>query len=985
MLIFFSIHKKPCSHNFNLPLLGKIRKNDKILGMSEENDNTEDKAFEDSVYILDSYGLIYRAYYALLSHPLTNRNKENISAVVIFFRNLKALIDAHKPKYLIAAFDSRTPTFRHEMYKEYKATRQKTPEDLHAQVPWIESALKEFGITVLRKDGYEADDIIATVAKKCKAENRTCRILSADKDLLQLVNETCQAMQPDKANGGWEINRTEDVIEKWGVGPEKILDYLSLTGDSADNVPGVKGVGDKTALKLISEYGSLDGIYAHAEEIKGALGNKIRADKDNAYFSRELITLKDDVEIPLNFEDFSTSNLDYFRCAEKLMSFGAAAVAKSFASVCGKKIEEPKEVKESESQPGLFDSPDNNSAPVQAAEVSKSNMTCRKYSSCTKEEELAKIVDDILASQEKTVAFDTETDGLDSLSANLVGFSLCSKSGEAVYVPVILPGGMFAENTIGKEKCIALLSRLFECKDVTLVMHNGKFDMHVLEANGYKEGFSCRIADTMVAAWLLDSDATGKSPYSLEYLGETKLGLKGINFSEIVPKGKTFADIELNEAYIYGSEDADFTFQLWQKFEKELRNQNLTDLFFNMEMKILPILCAMETRGIHLDKESLRTYSVDLKQQIEAIEKEVYELAGHDFNISSTKQLQTVLFEEQGLTPTKKTKTGYSTDTAVLEELCERTTNPVPRKILEYRSLTKLLGTYVETLPEMTDSSSRIHTNFMQTGTSTGRLSSREPNLQNIPVKDENGRKIRSAFTAQNGTVLISADYSQIELVVLAHLSKDKNLSSAFINGIDVHRSTAALVYSVKPEEVTPEMRRFAKTINFGVMYGMSAFGLAKELGISRTQAKEFIDQYFITYSDVKKFISDTIAGAQVTGISQTITGRKRMIRGINSKNKLEQQGAQRIAINTPIQGSAADIVKKAMTDVNDAIENSDLKGKLRMLLQVHDELIFECPDDSQTVEKAVNLIREKMENAYKLNVPLRVSIETGSNWGQFH
>lgn len=953
--------------------------------MSEENKTIQDESFEDSVYILDSYGLIYRAYYALLTHPLTNRNKENISAVVIFFRNLKALIDTHRPKYLVAAFDSRTPTFRHEMYKEYKATRQKTPEDLHAQVPWIESALEEFGIKVLRKDGYEADDIIATVAKKCRNENRTCRILSADKDLLQLVNETCQAMQPDKANGGWEINRTEDVIEKWGVGPEKILDFLSLTGDSADNVPGVKGVGEKTALKLISEYGNLDGIYAHADEIKGALGNKIRADKANAYFSRDLITLKDDVEIPLNFEDFSTARLDYFRCAEKLMSFGASAVAKSFASACGKKLEEPKESKKSDPQPGLFDSPDTDISSELAAEITEVKKNTGKYSPCTKEDDLVKIIDNILASQEKAVAFDTETDGLNSLSANLVGFSLCSRSGEAVYVPVILPGGMFAENTIGKEKCIAQLSRLFECRDVTLVMHNGKFDMQVLETNGYKGNFSCRIADTMVAAWLLDSDATGKSPYSLEYLGETKLGLKGIEFSEIVPKGKTFADVELTEAYPYGAEDADFTYQLWQKFEKELRNQNLTDLFFNMEMKILPILCAMETRGIHLDKESLKTYSSELKQQIGNIEKEVYELAGHEFNISSTKQLQTVLFEEQGLTPTKKTKTGYSTDTAVLEELCERTTNPVPKKILEYRSLTKLLSTYVETLPEMTDSYGRIHTSFMQTGTATGRLSSREPNLQNIPVRDENGRKIRSAFTAQKGTVLISADYSQIELVVLAHLSGDKNLSGAFISGTDVHKSTAALVYSVKPEEVTPEMRRVAKTVNFGVMYGMSAFRLANELGISRTQAKEFIDQYFITYSDVKKFISDTIAGAQASGSSQTITGRRRVIRGINSKNKLEQQGAQRIAINTPIQGSAADIVKKAMTDVNDAIENSELKGKLKMLLQVHDELIFECSDDPETVEKAVNLIRKKMENAYKLNVPLRVSIETGSNWGQFH
>lgn len=915
---------------------------------------------EKTIYILDSYGLIYRAYFALLTHPLTNTKGQNISAVVIFFRNLKALISKYNPSYIAAAFDSRTPTFRHEMYKEYKATRQKTPEDLHAQVPIIEDILKALNIPVLRVDGFEADDIIATVAEKCRNDGFNCRILSGDKDLLQLVSETCSEMQPDKTNGGWETNGQNEVLQKWGVPPEKILDYLSLVGDSADNVPGIKGVGDKTALKLLAEYGDLDNILAHADEIKGALGNKVRDGKDSALFSRDLIRLRTDVPLEINFEDFSTGNLDFNSAGKLLMDCGAAAVAKSYltkeadAEIQDKKTEE--------------------------LEVKKNQ---GNYSPCTKLDSLTAFIDEILNSTDKEFAFDTETDSLNTHTTNLVGFSLCHKSGHAIYVPVILPGGMFSEETIEKKDCINQLSRLLDNKDVTVIMHNGKFDLEVLYSNGYNRLPSCKIVDTMIAAWLLDPDATGKSPFGLEYLSETKLGLAGIEYNDIVKKGETFADVPLEKAYPYGAEDADFTWQLWQIFKTQLKEENLEDLFYNMEMKVLPILTRMEINGIHLDKKALNDYSVELASEIEKQKQIIYDQVGHTFNIASTAQLQQVLFEERGLVPGKKTKRGYSTDTAVLEELSERTTDPLPKEILAYRSATKLQSTYVETLPTLADSSGRIHTSFLQTGTATGRLSSRDPNLQNIPVRDDAGRKIRSAFTAVPGTVLISADYSQIELVVLAHLSGDKNLCKAFNEGIDVHKSTAALIYGIEPDAVTPEMRRFAKTVNFGVMYGMSAFRLANELDISRTDAKNFIDQYFNTYSDVKRFINETIESASKNGYSQTIMGRKRIITGINSKNKLEQQGAQRVAINTPIQGSAADIVKKAMINVQNALESSGSSAK--MLLQVHDELIFECPDDADTVSKTIELIRKEMENAVKLSVPLKVSIESGRNWGEFH
>lgn len=927
---------------------------------------------DNTVYILDSYGLIYRAYFALINHPLTNTKGENISALVIFFRNLKALLTKYKPDYLAAAFDSRTPTFRHEMYKEYKATRQKTPEDLHAQVPWIENILDALGVPVLRVDGFEADDVIATVATACRKEGRGCRILSGDKDLLQLVTDTCKEMQPDKANGGWETDGIEEVQAKWGLPPEKIHDYLALLGDSADNIPGVKGVGEKTALKLLTQYGSLDGIYEHADEIKGAMGTKIRNGKESAYFSYELIALRDDVPVSIDFDSFRTDTLDYKKASDLMESFGAAAVAKAYRTLAPStddtKDDSIQLTKETE-----------NEELTEPVPIRKNN---GNYTPCTKKEQLSSIINSILQN-EKTVAFDTETDSLNAHTAHLVGFSLCNKAGEAVYVPVILPGGMFAPETIQKEDCIAELSRLLDDKEVVLIMHNGKFDLEVLTANGYDREPKCRIFDTMVAAWLLNPDAMGKTPYSLEYLGETKLGLVGTEFKDLVGKGETFADVPLEKACPYGAEDADFTWQLYNLFKEQLKTEQLETLFYSMEMKVLPVLARMEERGIHLDKQALADYSKELAELITAKQQEIYDEVGHSFNIASTKQLQQVLFEERKLIPGKKTRTGYSTDTAVLEELSLRTTDPVPQAILDYRGYTKLQSTYVETLPLLADNNSRIHTSFLQTGTATGRLSSRDPNLQNIPVRDDSGRRIRSAFTAEQGTVLISADYAQIELVILAHLSGDKNLCQAFIDGVDVHKSTASLIYGVEPDAVTHDMRRFAKTVNFGIMYGMSAFRLSNELSISRTEAKQFIDKYFDTYADVKKFLNEAVQSARDKGYSTTLMGRKRVIHGINSRNKLEAQGAERVAVNTPIQGSAADIVKKAMIDVQEELDEAN--SPARMLLQVHDELIFECPDDKTVLDENIRIIRTKMENAVSLKVPLRVSIESGKNWGTFH
>ena len=930
---------------------------------------------KNTVYILDSYGLIYRCYFAFINRPLTNKDGNNVSAIFGFFRNLHSILKHYNPQFIACAMDSKTATFRHEMYKEYKATRNKTPEDLHAQIPWIDEILTDLGIPVLQCDGYEADDIIATVAKKCAQQGKSCRILSGDKDLMQLVTETTQILKPDHADV-WKVTGPQGVQAEWGVPPEQLLDLLSLYGDSADNIPGVQGVGVKTAGKLLEQYKNLDGIYEHIDEIKGAMQKKLIDGKENAYFSQKLIRLCDTV--PCSDIDDAVNNpiqLNFEKAAQKLNQYGVPAVAKQYAELAVESGTSTNATTIIQTQ-----AEDSQTEQVPSLEVKQNQ---GDYKVVTNLEELQNYIN-LIEENEKIVAFDCETTSLDTLNTQLVGFSLSSQAGKGIYVPLYTSNLFENLDFIPQDKAFEQIARLFNNPQVTVILHNGKFDYKVLRSNGIKinnNKVSCKLVDTMIAEWLLNSDKTGKNSYSLEYLAETKLGLKGIEYEDLVPKGQTFADLPVEKAYPYAAEDADFTFQLWQKLEPQLKSQNLYELFTSTEMRLMPLLAEMEIQGIHLDSQTLYDYNKELTIGIEDIQNKIYSTVGHAFNIASPKQLQEVLFTERGLKPTKKTKTGYSTDTSVLEELALY--DPVPKMILEYRELAKLQSTYVETLPTMCDKNERIHTDFIQTGTATGRLSCREPNLQNIPVRNEAGRKIRSAFTATPGTILISADYSQIELVVLAHLSQDKNMCNAFISGTDVHKATAALIFGVPQEEVTPQMRRTAKTINFGVIYGMSAFRLANDLGISRTQAAEFIENYFKTYSSINDFINSTIQKTEETGFVQTIFGRKRHIANINSKNKLEKSSAERMAVNTPVQGSAADIVKKAMLDVSKALEEENTQAKL--ILQVHDELLVECPDNPQTIEKTISIIKEKMENAVKLNVPLKVSIEYGKNWGEFH
>ncbi|MDR1220778.1 MAG: DNA polymerase I [Treponema sp.] len=935
------------------------------------------------LYLIDSYALIYRSYFAFLKRPLRNTSGKNVSVLFGFARALAGLLNngapaadewekpletPQKPRLLAAVFDPKGKTFRHELYAEYKANRQKAPEDLHAQVPLVEEFLAALNIPILRADGFEADDVIATLVKKCRAEKRQCYILSSDKDLLQLVGDGVYELRSSKTVGEiWDLIGAREVKAEWGVPPAKMLDLLSLTGDSSDNVPGVKGIGEKGAVKLMARYGSLEEIFNNIAGIEGAIGKKLAEGKESAWFSRTLVALKDDVPLPVSaIDELSIENmrgsagaaiLVRENCRETAELFNAAAISSnSFSS----------------QEKGAQTAPPLASALDAALDASDEKLLGEgTYRTVLDIEELRVLLDE--AHKRSLVAFDFETDSLDAWNATPVGVSLSFSLKEAVYVPVASHG--MGSPFIDPELVRSAIKPLFEDPGMTIVAHNAKYDYEVSRRWGI-DRWQCNIWDTMIAAWLNEPDRAG---FSLDSLAGYYFNYTPILYKDIVPKDETFAFVPLDLATRYSAEDADLCFRLKTLLEKKLRSAELLPLFQNLEMPLLPILAEMEGEGIMIEKQALVDYGDELTDALEDLEARIFALVGHDFNILSTQQLQKVLFEERGLKPGKKTKTGYSTDMVVLEELAR--IDPAPAMVLRHRTLSRLKSTYVDSLGSQADAEGRVHTSFLQTGTVTGRLSSKDPNLQNIPIRDEEGRRIREAFIAKDGRLLISADYSQIELVVLAHLSEDPALISAFCDGKDVHARTASLIFGVDEDAVLPEQRRVAKIINFGVMYGMSAFRLSNELGISRHEAAAFIEAYFRTYSGINSLIERLVKQCEKTGFASTLLGRRRFIPAINSTNKTEKAAAERIAVNTPIQGSAADIVKTAMLNVDKALAATHSSAKL--LLQVHDELILEVPEDD--AEKAAALVREHMENTISLRVPLRVSVEIGKRWGDFH
>lgn len=935
--------------------------------------------------MLDGYSVIYRSYFAFIRNPLRNPRGENSSAVFGFVRTLVSIFREHNPSCFAVVMDSRVPTFRHEKYPEYKANREAAPEDLHAQVPVIEEILKALGVALVQAERYEADDLIAALAERCRVAERPCRIISGDKDLLQLVGDPVRVLRPAK-NGLEELDR-EGVYREWNVWPEQILDFLALTGDSSDNVPGVAGIGAKTAADLLSSFETLQGIYDNLDSISSkSRREKLEEGRESAWLSRDLISLSRDAPVPEDMERYRLDRIDYAAAAPLLLAQGMR-----------------RQVEELGLDPGAFEpaaaagGPGPGSGPETTTSLSPVSAPRDRTELVTTAEERTalaapgdyELVDTLEAldrwiarvREAGVYAFDVETDSLDPKEARLAGFSISTAVGSGCYVPLRGPEGSVLPEDAVRDGIKLLLGD----DALTLIGQNFKYDWQVLHQWNVPVA---RVAfDTMIAAWLVDTTA---GSYGMDRLARDYLGYETVSFSDLFEgmvegtaaagRDHDFARVPLEAALRYAAEDADITFRLYTVLDRLIERRGVRELFETVEMPLLPILATMELEGIGLDAFALEEYSEELTDRIGRIEGEIHELVGRTFNIGSTKQLQEVLFTERKLQPVKKTKTGYSTDNSVLQELARE--DPVPEKVLRYRMLTKLRSTYVDALPRLVSPrTGRIHTSFNQTGTATGRLSSTDPNLQNIPIREEEGRRIRNAFIPREGHIFVSADYSQIELVILAHLSGDAALREAFESGEDVHRRTAGLIFGVEPADVSSEQRRIAKTINFGVMYGMSAFRLSNELGIPRKDADAFIKAYFGTYSGIRRFIDDTVARVEREGEVRTLLGRPRPIPDINNRNRTVKAGAERVAVNTPIQGSAADIVKKAMLALRERLDREELAA--RLILQVHDELILECPREEEQALKAAVL--ETMSTAAQLSVPLRVSVESGERWGELH
>lgn len=887
---------------------------------------------KEPLYILDGYALIFRSYFAYKKFIKPNSKGINISALVGFYRSMFSFFKEFNPKYYIVALDSKGPTFRHEISSDYKATRKPAEPELVEQFPLIISMIEQLNIPSIALPGHEADDIIGTLATVCEKEGRECYIISGDKDLMQLISDKVFQLTSD-GKGHYTKYDSNEVFETKGVYPNQIIDYLSLMGDAADNIPGVKGVGAKGAAKLLAEYGSLDKIYENIEAIKAkALKSNLTNYKDAAYLSKLLVVLDLDAPIEREIEKFRLPDKDW------------VTIEKDF---------EKQRI---------------NGSSLNSTEPKKTEAPKGNYKVILLEDELEDLIN--RAIKAKIVAFDCETDSLDAIYANPVGFSISFVEKEAYYIPLKAEGCECLSEEVVKKSLIKMF------KECDIIGQNIKYDYKVLAKWGVL--IDNIIFDTMVAAWILDSSLRS---YSMDFLAESKLNYTTVSFKDVVPKDGIFSDVHIDQATEYAAEDADITFRLYLDLKAELeKDEKLKKLFYEIEVPLIKILGNMEMEGVLLDGENLNNFSKELEESLNLCKKEIFEICGKEFNISSTKQLQEVLFEDRGLTPLKKTKTGYSTDTAVLEQLAKE--DVVPEKIIEYRGLSKLKSTYADALPKLINSvTGRVHTHFLQTGTATGRLSSKDPNLQNIPVKDERGRKIRSAFIPKDGKIFLSADYSQIELVVLAHLSKDPGLVDAYKHGRDIHSQTASIINGVEIEDITPAMRRIAKTINFGVMYGMSAFRLSNELDIPRRDAADFINRYFTEFAGIKTFMDETLLSAEELGYVSTILGRKRVLPGITSSNKMVKAGAQRAAVNSVVQGSAADIMKLAMLEINRRISTECPLSK--MILQVHDEFIFEA--DHSELDSLKALVKESMEGAFKLIVPLTSSIETGTNWGDIH
>lgn len=915
------------------------------------------------LFLLDAYALIYRAYYALLRTPRINSKKQNTSAIFGFVNTLEDLLNHQNPTHIAVVFDPSGPTFRHNIFKEYKANREETPEDIRFSVPIIKEIVKGYRIPVISVDGYEADDVIGTMAAIAEREGFDVFMVTPDKDYGQLVTEKTKIYKPSSGGNGAEILGTEEIKRKWGIDRcSQVIDLLGLMGDTADNIPGCPGVGEKTAIKLLSEFGSIENLIGNTDKLKGALQKKVAENIEQIKLSKFLATIKTDVPLDFDEEKLKRSEIDRNALSE---IFNELEMRSLITRVINKNGETP----ESPAQPSLFDEPE--SLEVSDSKISTIKTVAHKYSLINTKEELTFLKQRLADS--RMFCFDTETTSVNAMEAELVGISFAMKEYEAYYIP--LPA-----DREGVLETLDIFREEFENEEKEKTGHNLKYDIMVLANYGIE--VRGRLFDTMVAHYLLQPEMH----HNMDFLSESLLDYRTIHIEELIgAKGKkqlSMRDIDPKKVSEYAAEDADITLRLRYRLEPMLEENRLVDLFQNIEMPLLKVLAKMELTGVIIDEFALAQTSDILTYKLSQIEHNIKIVAGKEINLNSPRQIGELLFDNLQLSekPRKTKKGQYVTDEETLESLKGK--HPVVNDILAHRGIKKLLSTYIDALPQLINNrTGRIHTSINQTITATGRLSSSNPNLQNIPIRDEQGREIRKAFIASENSVFLSADYSQVELRIMAHLSNDANLTEAFMADHDIHAATAAKIFKVPIEEVTPEMRRKAKTANFGIIYGISAFGLSERLSISRSEAKSLIDDYFESFPGVKLYIERCIANARDNGYVETLLKRRRYLPDITSRNANVRGYAERNAVNSPIQGTAADIIKIAMINIARRLKESNLRTE--MILQVHDELNFNV--HREEIEQVKQLIQEEMENAYPLNVPLKVDIGIGQNWLEAH
>lgn len=934
---------------------------------------------EKKLFLLDGHALVYRAHFAFITRPLINSKGLNTSAINGFTRMLWDLLRTEKPTHIAVAFDPHGPTFRHEQYPKYKANREEQPEDIGVAIPWIQKILKGFHIPILCVPGFEADDVIGTIAKRAGAEGFTVYMVTPDKDYGQLVSPNIIMYKPSRQGNGIELLGEKEICEHWDIqNVSQVIDILGLQGDSVDNIPGVPGIGPKTAAVLLKEYGSLENILANAQNIKGKNGERLVTFADQARLSYQLATIDINVPIEFNVTDLLLDPLDRTVLADLFKELEFRSIS---LNILGP---DPttKPIPANTSAQGAFDFPEEravDSIPEHLMEktvrIAQFNIENTRHTYYLVEEhtEIKKLVEDLL--KQDTLCFDTETDNIDATLANLVGISFAYKKGIAWYISIP------ADRNIAME-IVDMLRPVLENNRILLVGQNIKFDAMVMKNYGVE--LPGPFFDTMIAHYLLEPELR----HNMDYLSESYLDYKPVSITSLIGKKgagqKTMRDIEVDEVKEYAAEDADITMQLKNHLEPLLIKENLYDLFNKLEAPLLKVLADMEYEGIRVDVDFLNTYSIQLKEEIKLLENKIYELAGASFNIASPKQVGEILFDKLKI-PYKwrKTKSGqYATDEEKLAELNGQ--HAIIGEILNHRGLSKLKSTYVDALPNMVNpNTKRIHSSFNQALTATGRLSSNNPNLQNIPIRTEEGAKVREAFIPRDGNhVLVAADYSQIELRIIAEISGDEGMLEAFQKGQDIHRATAAKVFGIPYDEVSKEQRYRAKTVNFSIIYGAGSTNLSKQLGISRNESKALIDAYFLQYHGLKSYMEKTVDMARKKGYVMTLMGRKRILRDIHSNSSLEKSNAERMAINTPIQGSAADLIKMAMLSIHKELKNGNWGSK--MILQVHDELVFDVPKEE--LEQLSTLIRDKMCHAMpSLKVPIEVEVKSGNNWLEAH